>query len=75
MRERRLSGVQLVISDAYACLTKATACCCQVSSSHLFCIHSTRNLLLKLPKASQYMVALALQSLFVQQDGLLVLLQ
>ena len=68
LRERGLSGVQLVISDAHAGLKKAIARCCQGTSWQRCRVHFARNLLVKVPKGSQDMVAAALRSVFVQQD-------
>ncbi len=69
LRERGLSGVQLVISDAHAGLKKAIARCCQGSSWQRCRVHFARNLLAKVPKGSQVMVAAALRSVFVQADA------
>ena len=69
LRERGLSGVQLVISDAHAGLKKAIARCCQGSSWQRCRVHFARNLLAKVPKGSQDMVAAALRSVFVQADA------
>ena len=64
LRERRLSGVQLVISDALADLRKEIARCCQGNSKQRCVVHFARNLLAKVPKGSQDMVATALRSVF-----------
>ena len=64
LRERGLSGVQLVISDAHAGLKKAIVRCCQGSSWQRCRVHFARNLLVKVPKGSQDMVAAALRSVF-----------
>ena len=69
LRERGLSGVQLVISDAHAGLKKAIARCCQGSSWQRCRVHFARNLLAKVPKGSQDMVAAALRSVFVQAEA------
>ena len=69
LRERGLSGVQLVISDAHAGLKKAIARCCQGSSWQRCRVHFARNLLAKVPKGSQDMVAAALRSVFVQSEA------
>ena len=69
LRERGLSGVQLVISDAHAGLKKAIARCCQGCSWQRCRVHFARNLLAKVPKGSQDMVAAALRSVFVQADA------
>jgi transposase-like protein len=69
LRERGLSGVQLVISDAHAGLKKAIARCFQGCGWQRCRVHFARNLLVKVPKASQDMVAAALRSVFVQQEA------
>jgi len=58
-----------VISDAHAGLKKAIARCCQGSSWQRCRVHFARNLLAKVPKGSQDMVAAALRSVFVQADA------
>jgi putative transposase len=69
LRERGLTGVQLVISDAHAGLKKAIARCCQGTSWQRCRVHFARNLLVKVPKGSQDMVAAALRSVFVQPQA------
>ena len=69
LRERGLRGVQLVISDAHAGLKKAIARCCQGSSWQRCRVHFARNLLAKVPKGSQDMVAAALRSVFAQPES------
>jgi transposase-like protein len=69
LRERGLSGVQLVISDAHAGLKKAIARCCQGTGWQRCRVHFARNLLVKVPKGSQDMVAAALRSVFVQPEA------
>jgi transposase-like protein len=61
--------VQLVISDAHAGLKTAIARCCQGSSWQRCRVHFARNLLVKVPKGSQDMVAAALRLVFIQQDA------
>jgi putative transposase len=68
LRERGLAGVKLVISDAHAGLKKAIARCFQGCGWQRCRVHFARNLLVKVPKASQDMVAAALRSVFVQQN-------
>jgi transposase-like protein len=68
LRERGLAGVQLVISDAHAGLKKAITRCFQGCGWQRCRVHFARNLLVKVPKASQDMVAAALRSVFVQQN-------
>ena len=75
LRERGLSGVQLVISDAHAGLKKAIVRCCQGSSWQRCRVHFARNLLVKVPKGSQDMVAAALRSVFVQTEAQAVVQQ
>jgi transposase-like protein len=75
LRERGLAGVQLVISDAHAGLKKAIARCFQGCSWQRCRVHFSRNLLVKVPKASQHMVAAALRSVFVQQKATAVAAQ
>ena len=75
LRERGISGVQLVISDAHAGLKKAIARCFQGCSWQRCRVHFARNLLVKVPKASQDMVAAALRSVFVQQEATAVAAQ
>ena len=65
LRKRGLSGVQLVIGDALAGSKKAIALCCQGSSWLRSLVHFARNILVKVAKASQDMVAAALRSVFV----------
>jgi len=60
--------VQVVISDAHAGLKKAIARCFQGCGWQRCRFHFARNLLVKVPKASQDMVAAALRSVFVQQN-------
>ncbi len=76
LRERGLAGVQLVISDAHAGRKQAIARCfldcgwqrCRVHHCFAEGVAYTRNLLVKVPRGSQGMVAAALRSLFVQQN-------
>ena len=67
--ERGLAGMQLVISDAHARLKKAIARCRQGSSWQRCRVHFARNLLAKVPKGSQNMVAAALRSVVVQAEA------
>jgi putative transposase len=59
--------VGLAISDVHAGLKMAIARCFQGCSWQRCRVHFARNLLVKVPKASQDMVAAALRSVFVQQ--------
>ena len=67
LRQRGLSGVQLVISDAHEGLKAAIA---QVfSASWQRCrVHFMRNLLATVPKAHQAMVGTLVRQVFVQPD-------
>jgi len=69
LKERGLTGVKLVISDAHVGLTKAIrrmfqGCCWQRCR-----VHFARNLLQRVPKAHQGMVTAALRSVFSQEDA------
>jgi transposase-like protein len=75
LKERGLTGVRLAISDAHAGLKKAIARCFQGCSWQRCRVHFARNLLVKVPKASQDMVAAALRSVFVQQEATAVAAQ
>ena len=67
--------MQLVISDAHAGLKKAIVRCCQGSSWQRCRVHFACNLLVKVPKGSQDMVAAALRSVFVQTEAQAVVQQ
>ncbi|CAK6699427.1 IS256 family transposase [Synechococcus sp. CBW1107] len=67
LKERGLTGVKLVISDAHVGLTNAIrrmlqGCCWQRCR-----VHFARNLLQRVPKAHQGMVTAALRSVFAQE--------
>jgi transposase-like protein len=69
LKERGLTGVKLVVSDAHVGLTKAIrrmfqGCCWQRCR-----VHFARNLLQRVPKAHQGMVTAALRSVFSQEDA------
>jgi transposase-like protein len=64
-----------VISDAHAGLKKGIARCFQGCGWQRCRVHFARNLLVKVPKASQDMVAAALRSVFVQQEAAAVEVQ
>lgn len=66
---RGLSGVSLVISDAHPGLVDAIASCLPGACWQRCRAHFTRNLLCKVPKASQDLVATAVRSIFAQPDG------
>lgn len=75
LKQRGLTGVRLVVSDAHVGLTKAVSRMFQGSSWQRCCVHFARNLLQNVPigeafsegVAQQEMVAAALRSVFAQQ--------
>ena len=75
LKQRGLTGVQLVVSDAYVGLTKAVGRMVQGCSWQRCRVHVARNLLQTVPKAQQEMVAVALCSVFSQQSKEAVLEQ
>ena len=75
LKERGLTGVGLAISDVHAGLKMAIARCFQRCSWQRCRVHFARNPLVKVPKASQGMVAAALRSVFVQQRATAVAVQ
>jgi putative transposase len=68
LKERGLSGVKLVISDAHSGLINAIRRMLQGSCWQRCRVHFARNLLQTVPKAHQEMVAAALRSVFAQQS-------
>jgi transposase-like protein len=73
LKERGLTGVKLVVSDAHVGLTKAIrrmfqGCCWQRCR-----VHFARNLLQRVPKAHQGMVTAALRSVFAQESAAKIL--
>jgi len=64
LKDRGLGGVRLVISDAHEGLKAAIRRCFQGASWQRCRVHYARNLLSKIPKASQQMVAAAFRSIF-----------
>jgi transposase-like protein len=68
LKQRGLTGVRLVVSDAHVGLTKAVGRMFQGSSWQRCRVHFARNLLQTVPKAQQEMVAAALRSVFTQQN-------
>ncbi|NPV60893.1 MAG: IS256 family transposase [Actinobacteria bacterium] len=66
---RGLSGVRLVVSDAHSGLVDAVASCLPGAVWQRCRTHFARNLLCKVPKASQDLVATALRSIFAQPDA------
>jgi transposase-like protein len=68
LKDRGLTGVRLVISDAHAGLKAAITKCCSGSSWQRCRVHFARNLLARVPKGDQEMVAAAFRSIFAQSD-------
>ena len=68
LKDRGLTGVRLVISDAHAGLKAAIAKCFSGSSWQRCRVHFARNLLARVPKGDQEMVAAAFRSIFAQSD-------
>jgi putative transposase len=66
---RGLSGVQLVISDAHEGLKGAIAAVLDGAAWQRCRTHAMRNLLTKVPKASQGMFATLVRTIFEQPDG------
>jgi putative transposase len=64
LRDRGLGGVRLVISDAHQGLKSAIRRCFQGASWQRCRVHYARNLLAKVPRASQQMVVAAFRSIF-----------
>jgi transposase-like protein len=75
LKERGLTGVKLVISDAHSGLINAIRRMLQGSCWQRCRVHFVRNLLQTVPKAHQEMVAAALRSVFAQQSKEAVLEQ
>ena len=69
LKQRGLTGVRLVVSDAHVGLTKAVGRMFQGCSWQRCRVHFARNLLQTVPKAQQEMVAAALRSVFTQQSA------
>ena len=65
---RGLSGVKLVVSDAHQGLKDAVASCLPGASWQRRRAHFMRNLLCRVPKASQDLVATVVRSIFAQPD-------
>jgi len=66
---RGLSGVQLVVSDAHEGLKGAIEAVLAGASWQRCRTHAMRNLLTKVPKSSQSMVATLVRTIFEQPDG------
>jgi len=69
LKERGLTDVKLVISDAHAGLTKAICRQLQGCVWQRCRVHFARNLLPRVPKAHQGMVTAALRSVFAQENA------
>lgn len=72
LRARGLTGVQLVISDAHAGLTKAITTSFAGAAWQRCRVHFLRNLLAKVRKGDAEMVAAAVRTIFAQPTGLAV---
>jgi putative transposase len=70
LRERGLHGVQLVISDSHLGLKAAIAKVFPGASWQRCRVHFMRNVLVKLPKNHQQMVAAMIRTIFAQPDAL-----
>jgi transposase-like protein len=69
LRDRGLTGVQLVISDQHAGLVKALTRCF-AGAAHQRCrVHFARNLLALVPKSHKDMVAAVFRTIFAQPDA------
>lgn len=69
LRARGLGGVQLVISDAHQGLKGAIAAVMIGAAWQRCRVHFMRNVLAKVPKGSQEMVAAAIRTIFAQPDA------
>ena len=68
LKDRGLTWVRLVISDAHAGLKAAITKCCSGAPWQRCRVHFARNLLARVPKGDQEMVAAAFRSIFAQSD-------
>ena len=68
LKDRGLSGVQLVISDAHAGLKAAIARVFQGASWQRCKVHLMRNLLAHVPKSHKEMIAATVRTIFAQPD-------
>jgi transposase-like protein len=69
LKERGLSGVRLVVSDAHVGLTKAIRRQLQGCVWQRCRVHFARNLLQRVPRVHQGMVTAALRSVFAQAEA------
>jgi len=69
LRARGLTGVQLVISDHHLGLKKAIGAVFVGAAWQRCRVHFMRNVLCRVPKASQDMVAAAIRTIFAQPDA------
>lgn len=69
LRDRGLSGVQLVISDAHRGLTNAIATVLQGTAWQRCRVHFMRNALAKVSKGHAEMVAATIRTIFAQPTG------
>src|SRR5690606_22856978 len=65
LKARGVSGVQLVISDAHAGLTRAIQVAFQGAAWQRCCVHFMRNVLARVPKVAGPMVAAIIRTIFV----------
>jgi putative transposase len=68
LRARGLSGVKLVISDAHEGLKQSIAAVLVGAAWQRCRVHFMRNILARVPKGSQEMVAAAIRTIFAQHD-------
>jgi putative transposase len=71
LKQRGLTGIRLVISDAHVGLTKAVGRMLQGSSWQRSRVHFARNLLQTVPKAQQEMVAAAAELMATAREDVL----
>ena len=69
LKARKLTGVQLVISDAHTGLKEAIGVVMQGAAWQRCKVHLARNVLAKVPKASADMVAAAMRTIYAQPDA------
>jgi transposase-like protein len=72
---RGLAGVELVVSDAHGGLKDAIASCLPGAAWQRCRTHCMRNLLTRVPKAAQGMVATLVRTIFAQPDKVSTLAQ